>query len=42
MTDAELRIVTMVLYMAICLALGVIAFRRTRTLGDYAHCIPMQ
>lgn len=35
MTDAELRIVTMVFYMAICLALGVIAFRRTRTLGDY-------
>lgn len=35
MTDAELRIITMVVYMAICLALGVIAYRRTRTLGDY-------
>lgn len=35
MTDADLRILTMVLYMAICLVLGVIAFRRTRNLADY-------
>lgn len=35
MTDNNTTIAMMVLYMAICLALGFIAWRRTRTLGDF-------
>jgi sodium/proline symporter len=35
MADGDLRILAMMLYMGICLALGVVAYRRTRTLGDY-------
>jgi sodium/proline symporter len=35
MNDQTLTIATMALYMAICLWLGVLAWRRTRNLGDY-------
>lgn len=35
MSSDGVTIVTMVLYMGICLALGWIAWRRTRTLGDF-------
>ena len=34
MQHSTVTIVTMVLYMGICLGLGVLAWRRTRTLGD--------
>jgi sodium/proline symporter len=35
MSTSPITIVTMVLYMAICLTLGFLAWRRTRTLGDF-------
>lgn len=35
MQHSTITVVTMVLYMGICLGLGVIAWRRTRTLGDF-------
>lgn len=35
MTDTTVTILTMSLYMAVCLALGVIAWRRTRSLDDF-------
>lgn len=35
MQHSTVTVVTMVLYMGICLGLGVLAWRRTRTLGDF-------
>ena len=35
MQHSTVTVATMVLYMAICLGLGVLAWRRTRTLGDF-------
>jgi sodium/proline symporter len=35
MQDSTVTIATMVLYMGVCLGLGVLAWRRTRTLGDF-------
>lgn len=35
MSDQDVRVLTMFLYMGVCLVLGVIAWRRTHTLGDY-------
>lgn len=35
MSTSPITIATMVLYMAICLTLGFLAWRRTRTLGDF-------
>ena len=35
MSDHTIVIATMAVYMAICLGLGLLAWRRTRTLGDF-------
>ncbi|NBU25199.1 MAG: sodium:proline symporter, partial [Gammaproteobacteria bacterium] len=35
MQQSTVTIVTMVLYMGVCLGLGVLAWRRTRSLGDF-------
>ena len=35
MSNEEVRVLTMFVYMGICLALGAIAWRRTQSLGDY-------
>ena len=35
MQHSTVTVATMVLYMAVCLGLGVLAWRRTRTLGDF-------
>ena len=35
MQHSAVTVATMVLYMAVCLGLGVLAWRRTRTLGDF-------
>lgn len=35
MTSSSITLITMALYMAICLILGAVAWKRTRTLGDF-------